>query len=147
MHDRDLRRQALESGKTVSRKQKAKHLSARSSQAGSASNSPFASPAGSPGGSRAASRNPSRQVSEDEDDDSDELASRCVSLDLHSEVWVAKRGLTCGLVSPPSISVLAALHNSTMLLKRCGNLSYVRFRNRLLRGAGTRGTLERQEKR
>ncbi|KAE9970223.1 hypothetical protein BLS_001063 [Venturia inaequalis] len=74
MHERDLRRQALESGKTVSRKQKAKHLSARSS----ATNSPFASPGVSPAGSRAASRNPSRQVSEDEDDDSDELASRFV---------------------------------------------------------------------
>ncbi|TLD38738.1 putative phosphatidate cytidylyltransferase [Venturia nashicola] len=78
MHERDLRRQALESGKTVSRKQKAKLLSARSS----ATNSPFASPGVSPAGSRAASRNPSRQVSEDEDDDSDELASSVASLDL-----------------------------------------------------------------
>ncbi|QDS70986.1 hypothetical protein FKW77_007537 [Venturia effusa] len=78
MHERDLRRQALESGKTVSRKQKAKNLSARSS----ATNSPFSSPKVSPTGSRTASRNPSRQVSEDEDDDSDELASSVASLDL-----------------------------------------------------------------
>jgi len=96
MHERDLRRQALESGKTVSRKAKARHLSARSSQAGSANNSPAHSPSHSPAGSRAASRNPSRQVSEDEEDDSDELASSVASLDIASfsqfdhappEVW------------------------------------------------------------
>ncbi|KAF2427212.1 hypothetical protein EJ08DRAFT_593172 [Tothia fuscella] len=79
MHERDLRRQALESGKTVSRKQKAKHLSARSSQAGSTGNSPAVSPSHSPAGSRSGSRAPSRAVSEDEEE-SDELA--VASLDL-----------------------------------------------------------------
>jgi hypothetical protein len=76
MHERDLRRQALESGKTVSRKQKAKHLSARSSQAGSTGNSPAVSPSQSPAHSRSGSRAPSRHGSEDEDEESDELASR-----------------------------------------------------------------------
>ncbi|KAF2399569.1 hypothetical protein EJ06DRAFT_522448 [Trichodelitschia bisporula] len=87
MHERDLRRQALESGKTVSRKAKARHLSARSSQAGSAPgsavNSPAASPRPSPAVSRAASRNPSRHGSDDEDDLSDDMQSSVASLDLN----------------------------------------------------------------
>jgi hypothetical protein len=82
MHEKDLRRVALESGKTLSRKAKAKHLSARSSQAGSAVNSPSVSPNHSPGGSRVASRNVSRQGSEDGSDDDDELNSSVASLDL-----------------------------------------------------------------
>lgn len=57
MHD--LRRQALESGKTVSRKARSRNPSAVSSKANSRLNSPAQS--------RAASRNPSRHGSDDED--------------------------------------------------------------------------------
>ncbi|KAF2271777.1 uncharacterized protein EI97DRAFT_437558 [Westerdykella ornata] len=62
MHD--LRRQALESGKTVSRKARSRMASGASSRAGSAVNSP--------GASRAASRNASRANSDDEEYLSDE---------------------------------------------------------------------------
>ncbi|KIW08867.1 uncharacterized protein PV09_00791 [Verruconis gallopava] len=84
MHERDLRRVALESGKTTSRKAKQRQLSARSSQAGSAVNSPSGSPNHSPGGSRAASRNVSRQGSEDEFDEDDDLNSSVASLDINA---------------------------------------------------------------
>jgi len=69
MHD--LRRQALESGKTVSRKARSRVSSATSSKANSAANS------------RTASRNASRQPSDDEDpgDLSDGTAWRYVRMD------------------------------------------------------------------
>jgi hypothetical protein len=57
MHD--LRRQALESGKTVSRKARSRVVSAASSKPNSRLNSPAQS--------RANSRNASRQGSDDED--------------------------------------------------------------------------------
>lgn len=66
MHD--LRRQALESGKTVSRKARSRVASATSSKANSTLNSPA--------NSRAASRNPSRQGSDDEEYLSDGTAWR-----------------------------------------------------------------------
>ncbi|KAL5404567.1 hypothetical protein PMIN03_009053 [Paraphaeosphaeria minitans] len=58
MHD--LRRQALESGKTVSRKARSRVASGANSKSNSALNSPAQS--------RAASRNPSRHGSDDDDD-------------------------------------------------------------------------------
>jgi len=82
MHERDLRRVALESGKTTSRKAKAKAFSSRSSQAGSTANSPSVSPNHSPGGSRAGSRAVSRHGSEDDSDESDDLTSSVASLDI-----------------------------------------------------------------
>jgi hypothetical protein len=66
MHD--LRRQALESGKTVSRKARSRNVSTASSKANSRLNSPAQS--------RAASRNPSRQGSDDEEYLSDGTAWR-----------------------------------------------------------------------
>jgi hypothetical protein len=66
MHD--LRRQALESGKTVSRKARTKVASGASSKANSTINSPAQS--------RATSRNPSRQGSDDEEYLSDGTAWR-----------------------------------------------------------------------
>ena len=97
MHERDLRRQALESGKTVSRKARARLASGQSSITGSGltsrNNSPRLSPARlspahsplvSPGGSRPGSRAASRQGSDDEADfDSDDFASSIASLDLN----------------------------------------------------------------
>jgi len=97
MHERDLRRLALESGKTVSRKARARLASGQSSVAGSGptsrTNSPRLSPARlspahspvvSPGGSRPGSRAASRQGSDDEADfDSDDFASSVTSLDLN----------------------------------------------------------------
>ncbi|KAF2267144.1 hypothetical protein CC78DRAFT_530949 [Lojkania enalia] len=71
MHD--LRRQALESGKTVSRKARSRQASATSSKANSAR--------GSPAHSRAASRNPSRHGSDDEDYLSDGTAWSTNSID------------------------------------------------------------------
>ena len=93
MHEKDLRRLALESGKTVSRKARARLASGQNSIGGSgptsrnnsprlspARLSPALSPAVSPGGSRAASR----QGSDDEADfDSDDFASSIASLDLN----------------------------------------------------------------
>ncbi|KAF2805034.1 IFRD domain-containing protein [Mytilinidion resinicola] len=58
---RDLRRQALESGKTVSRKARSRNISAVSSKVNSAVNSAA--------NSRATSRNPSRHGSDEEDND------------------------------------------------------------------------------
>jgi hypothetical protein len=58
---RDLRRQALESHKTVSRKARSRNISAVSSKVNSAVNSAA--------NSRANSRNPSRHGSDDEDND------------------------------------------------------------------------------
>lgn len=77
MHD--LRRQALESGKTVSRKARSRVASATSSKANSRLNSPARS--------RAASRNPSRQGSDDEEYLSDGTAWSSNSIDdiLNSE--------------------------------------------------------------
>lgn len=66
MHD--LRRQALESGKTVSRKARSRVASTTSSKATSALNSPAQS--------RAGSRNPSLPGSDDEDYLSDGTAWR-----------------------------------------------------------------------
>ncbi|KAF2871496.1 IFRD domain-containing protein [Massariosphaeria phaeospora] len=66
MHD--LRRQVLESGKTVSRKARSRIASGTPSKVSSAVNSPAHS--------RATSRNPSRQNSDDEDDLSDGTAWR-----------------------------------------------------------------------
>lgn len=64
---RDLRRQALESHKTVSRKARSRIVSGASSKVNS------------PAASRANSRNPSRQPSDDEDASlSDDTAWRCV---------------------------------------------------------------------
>lgn len=71
MHD--LRRQALESGKTVSRKARSKAASATSSRANSALNSPAQS--------RGNSRNPSRHGSDEEDDMSDGTAWSTNSID------------------------------------------------------------------
>lgn len=83
MHEKDLRRLALESSKTTSRKAKAKAMSSRSSQAGSTVNSPAVSPTQSPGGSRAASRAVSRVgSSEDDSEGDDDLIASVVSLDL-----------------------------------------------------------------
>jgi len=95
MHEKDLRRLALESGKTTSRKARARLASGQSSAAGSGPTSrnnsprisPRLSPAHSPGvspsGSRSGSRAASRQGSEDEAEfDSDELASSIASIDL-----------------------------------------------------------------
>lgn len=71
---RDLRRRALESHKTVSRKARSSNqVSTASSAAGSAVNSP--------GPSRAASRNPSRHPTDDEDDLSDGTAWSTNSID------------------------------------------------------------------
>lgn len=79
MHERDLRRQALESGKTQSRKSKAKqHLSARSSAANSTTNSPAVSPTHS----QAGSRNVSNHGSDDSEDEDEDLNSSVASLDL-----------------------------------------------------------------
>lgn len=58
MHD--LRRQVLESGKTVSRKARSRVASGANSKSNSALNSPAQS--------RAASRNPSRHGSDEDDD-------------------------------------------------------------------------------
>ncbi|KAF2201412.1 IFRD domain-containing protein [Delitschia confertaspora ATCC 74209] len=87
MHD--LRRQALESGKTVSRKARSKVVSATSSRAGSTVNSPA--------GSRANSRNPSRAASDEEDNASDSTAWSTHSLDdilddvdLAPDAWKAE---------------------------------------------------------
>lgn len=71
MHD--LRRQALESGKTVSRKARSRVPSATSSKANSRLNSPARS--------RAASRNPSRQGSDDDEYLSDGTAWSSNSID------------------------------------------------------------------
>lgn len=71
MHD--LRRQALESGKTVSRKARSRQVSAASSKANSTLNSPAQS--------RATSRNPSRHGSDDEDYLSDGTAWSTNSID------------------------------------------------------------------
>ncbi|KAF2683111.1 hypothetical protein K458DRAFT_390382 [Lentithecium fluviatile CBS 122367] len=71
MHD--LRRQALESGKTVSRKARSRVVSTTSSKANSRLNSPAQS--------RAASRNPSRQGSDDEEYLSDGTAWSTNSID------------------------------------------------------------------
>ncbi|KAF1951595.1 IFRD domain-containing protein [Byssothecium circinans] len=71
MHD--LRRQALESGKTVSRKARSRVVSAKSSKPNSRLNSPAHS--------RAGSRNVSRQGSDDEDYFSDETAMSANSID------------------------------------------------------------------
>ncbi|PGH12259.1 hypothetical protein AJ80_06773 [Polytolypa hystricis UAMH7299] len=71
MHD--LRRQALESKKTVSRKQQSRDASRASSRAQSAQNSPQSS--------RNASRNVSRHPSDDEDTQSDTTAWSSASLD------------------------------------------------------------------
>lgn len=68
MRERDLLRQALESGKTQSRKARSRVASGASSKANSAANSPAQS--------RAVSRNPSQQVSDDEDYLSDGTAWR-----------------------------------------------------------------------
>ncbi|KAH7383912.1 interferon-related developmental regulator-domain-containing protein [Pyrenochaeta sp. MPI-SDFR-AT-0127] len=70
---RDLRRQALESHKTVSRKARSRVVSTASSKANSAANSPAPS--------RGVSRNPSRQVSDDEDYLSDGTAWSTNSID------------------------------------------------------------------
>ncbi|KAF2841908.1 IFRD domain-containing protein [Patellaria atrata CBS 101060] len=91
MHD--LRRQALESGKTVSRKARSRQSSARSSRANSATNS------------RAASRNPSRsrQGSDDEEgnfsDDTnfsinsiDDILSTTDDVDEPSNAWKVELG-------------------------------------------------------
>jgi hypothetical protein len=92
MHERDLRRLALESGKTVSRKARARLVSGQNSTTGSGptsrNNSPRLSPAHSPvvspRGSRPGSRAASRQGSDDEADfDSDDFASSIASLDLN----------------------------------------------------------------
>ncbi|PVH97020.1 hypothetical protein DM02DRAFT_96203 [Periconia macrospinosa] len=71
---RDLRRQALESGKTVSRKARSRNVSAPSSKANSRLNSPARS-------SRPGSHNPSRHGSDDEDYLSDETAASANSID------------------------------------------------------------------
>ena len=84
MHEKDLRRVALESGKTTSRKAKAKALSSRSSQAGSTTASPVVSPSHSPGASRAGSRAVSRHASDEDSDDSEDLTSSVASLDLNA---------------------------------------------------------------
>ncbi|KAI9813584.1 MAG: hypothetical protein M1827_003653 [Pycnora praestabilis] len=88
MHERDLRRQALESGKTVSKKAQSKQSSRTSSRANSATNS------------RANSRNASRQGSDDEDGNlSDGTAWSVNSIDemlslddteLPSDTWVGE---------------------------------------------------------
>ncbi|KAK7185705.1 hypothetical protein DPSP01_007426 [Paraphaeosphaeria sporulosa] len=77
MHD--LRRQALESGKTVSRKARSRVASGANSKSNSALNSPAQS--------RAASRNPSRHGSDDDDYLSDGTAWSTNSIDdiLNSE--------------------------------------------------------------
>lgn len=98
MHEKDLRRLALESGKTMSRKAKARLASgegsaagsSRSSAAGSPPNSrnhsprlsPRRSPLISPHSSRAGSRANSRQGSEDEDEFETASISSTSSLDL-----------------------------------------------------------------
>lgn len=74
MPDLDLRRQVLESGKTVSRKARAKQLSGANSKVNSASNSPAAS--------RNASRAASRNVSDEEEANlSDETSMSMNSID------------------------------------------------------------------
>lgn len=97
MHEKDLRRLALESGKTVSRKARARLASGQHSIGGSGptsrNNSPRLSPARlspahspvvSPGVSRPGSRATSRQGSDDEADfDSDDFTSSIASLDLN----------------------------------------------------------------
>jgi len=113
MHEKDLRRLALESGKTTSRKARAKLASGQSSAAGSGPTSrnnsprlsPTHSPGVSPGGSRSGSRAASRQGSEDEAEfDSDDIASSIASLDLNRflqydnaapEVWEQELGGCC----------------------------------------------------
>lgn len=72
---RDLRRQALESGKTVSRKARSRVASAQSSKQNSRLNSPARS-------SKPGSLNPSRHGSDDEDYMSDETATRWVTVML-----------------------------------------------------------------
>ncbi|KAK8233434.1 interferon-related developmental regulator-domain-containing protein [Phyllosticta capitalensis] len=74
MPDLDLRRQVLESGKTVSRKARAKQQSGATSKVSSAANSPAAS--------RNASRAASRNVSDEEDGNfSDETSMSMNSID------------------------------------------------------------------
>ncbi|KAF2133845.1 IFRD domain-containing protein [Dothidotthia symphoricarpi CBS 119687] len=89
---RDLRRRALESHKTVSRK-------ARTSQQVSTASSAAGSTANSPAPSRAASRNPSRHPTDDEDDLSDGTAWSTNSIDeilngedveISEEAWKAE---------------------------------------------------------
>ncbi|KAF2634235.1 hypothetical protein P280DRAFT_414231 [Massarina eburnea CBS 473.64] len=74
---RDLRRQALESGKTVSRKARSRNVSANVSAKSSKPNSRLNSPARS----GATSQNPSRHGSDDEDYLSDETALSANSID------------------------------------------------------------------
>lgn len=78
----DLRRQVLESGKTMSRKAASKEGSRRTSRASSAQNS------------HQSSRNASRQASDDEDAGnlSDDTAVRYVSLLFHEiQIFICVR--------------------------------------------------------
>lgn len=81
MHERDLRRLALESGKTMSKRAKAKQMSARSSAVNSPMSSPIVSPNGSKAGSRAVSQYDGSSSDDDLDSD-DGITSSIASLDL-----------------------------------------------------------------